>query len=277
MNEFNQFSIEPFFLSHNNGAIFCVYTAPANSRPHTSILYLHPFAEEMHKSRRMASLQARRFAEQGYAVLQIDLVGCGDSSGDFGDATFENWSACINMSYNWLINKTYTPIYLWGLRLGANLAVEIVSQLKIAGLILWQPITNGENYLNQFLRIRVASEMLASTQQKLGIKQLRSELGSGASVEVGGYTLSPRLASDIDKIALAEIKVNCNVCWLEITQNSNVAILPTSLKIIEIWTNRGINVIQTAVLGEPFWASQEIIENEYLLTKTIELTTQLLS
>ena len=277
MDEFSQFSIEPFFLSHDNGAMFCVYIAPVNSKPHTSILYLHPFAEEMHKSRRMASLQARRFAEAGYSVLQIDLVGCGDSSGDFGDATFENWEACIHAGYYWLINKLSTPIYLWGLRLGATLAVSIVSQLQIAGLILWQPITNGEIYLNQFLRIRVASEMLASTQQHLGIKQLRNQLVSGESVEVGGYTLSPRLAADIDKISLTEINVNCNVCWLEITQNPNDAILPISLKILEKWGSRGINVKKTAVSGEPFWASQEIKENKYLLTKTVELTTQLIS
>ena len=277
MNEFSQFSIEPFFLSNNAGAIFCVYTAPANSRPHTSIIYLHPFAEEMHKSRRMSSLQAKRFAEEGYAVLQLDLVGCGDSSGDFEDATFENWEACIHMGYNWLVNKTNTPVYLWGLRLGATLAAKIVSQLQIAGLILWQPIANGENYLNQFLRIRVASEMLASTQQYLGIKQLRNQLASGASVEVGGYTLSPRLASDIDNIALTEMYVNCNVCWVEIIQNSNEAILPTSLNIIETWSNRGVNVKKTVVFGEPFWASQEIKENKNLLTKTVELTTQLIS
>ena len=40
------------------------------------------WAEEMNKARRMAALQARLLAENGYAVLQIDLHGCGDSSGD---------------------------------------------------------------------------------------------------------------------------------------------------------------------------------------------------
>ena len=45
----------------------------------------------MNKSRRMAALQARAFAEMGFGVLQIDLFGCGDSSGDFSDARWDIW------------------------------------------------------------------------------------------------------------------------------------------------------------------------------------------
>ena len=39
----------------------------------------------------MASLQAKAMAGAGYFVLQIDLYGCGDSAGDFGDALWERW------------------------------------------------------------------------------------------------------------------------------------------------------------------------------------------
>ncbi len=45
----------------------------------------------MNKSRRMAALQARAFAAMGFGVLQIDLFGCGDSSGDFSDARWDIW------------------------------------------------------------------------------------------------------------------------------------------------------------------------------------------
>jgi alpha/beta superfamily hydrolase len=40
----------------------------------------------MNKARRMAALQARALAALGYGVLLLDLHGCGDSSGDFGDS-----------------------------------------------------------------------------------------------------------------------------------------------------------------------------------------------
>jgi len=78
---------EPFFLPASRGERFCIFH-PAAGALRGAVLYLHPFAEEMNKSRRMAALQSRMLAARGIAVLQIDLFGCGDSSGDFGDASW---------------------------------------------------------------------------------------------------------------------------------------------------------------------------------------------
>src|SRR5258705_9769402 len=77
-------SVETFFLPLDNAKRFCISTIPSNGvEPRGSVLYLPPFAEEMNKSRRMAALQARAFARIGWNVLQMDLFGCGDSSGEF--------------------------------------------------------------------------------------------------------------------------------------------------------------------------------------------------
>ena len=81
---------EPFFLPAAHGERFCIFHLPVGAA-RGGIVYLHPFAEEMNKSRRMAALQSRMLAARGFAVLQIDLFGCGDSSGDFGDARWEIW------------------------------------------------------------------------------------------------------------------------------------------------------------------------------------------
>ena len=75
-----------FFLPATPGHRFCIYHRPAEGGAGGGIVYAHPFGEEMNKARRMAALQSRRLAAAGYAVLQIDLFGCGDSSGDFADA-----------------------------------------------------------------------------------------------------------------------------------------------------------------------------------------------
>ena len=66
-------------------------------------MYAHPFCEEMNKARRMAALQSRRLAALGYSVLQIDLFGCGDSSGDFADAR-EIWKR-PQIALDWLRPK----------------------------------------------------------------------------------------------------------------------------------------------------------------------------
>ena len=133
-------SVRPFFLRSQPGDRFCLLHAPAQQQqPHKGgIVYVHPFAEEMNKSRRMAALQSRRLAALGYAVLQIDLFGCGDSSGDIADADLDVWLRDLDAAAEWLAGQGHRPLYLWGLRLGALLAAAWSSQNRagLAGLLL---------------------------------------------------------------------------------------------------------------------------------------------
>jgi len=274
MNDCNHYTIEPFFLPFGQESIFCVFLAPVTAKLRAAVLYMPPFAEEMHKSRRMAALQARQFAQAGYAVLQIDLLGCGDSTGDFEDAKWETWQACAQAAHNWLREKTQTPIVLWGLRLGATLAAELSTQLpRIAGLILWQPVANGENFLNQFLRIKIASEMFA--ERKIGVKDLRGKLLAGEAVEVGGYMLAPPLTAGVDKLRLAQLTIAVPVCWLDVSATPSTQPLPASLKVIDTWIESGTTVFTRTIEGDSFWATQEIIECPNLLVETNEALERL--
>jgi len=302
------FEIEPFFLNGDSGPLFCIHLYPASTAanghgdnatpdnetrharfPHPnpppegegtnvtlrefhvkgSILYLHPFAEEMHKSRRMAALQARRFAAEGYAVLQLDLTGCGDSAGDFGDATWEGWLADARRAHAWLSEKHPGPVMLWGLRSGASLAVELANTLSgIERLLLWQPVANGEQFLNQFLRIKLASEMLSGTQAQSGTKELRARLESGEAIEVGGYLLGSAMARSLANMKLADMPPPCPVEWLEIGAENSDSPTPASQRIVDAWRTAGVNVRTRTVSGEPFWVTQEITECAGLIEAT---------
>ncbi|MDO9450700.1 MAG: hypothetical protein Q7J21_09460, partial [Rugosibacter sp.] len=80
---------QPFFLSVSGRSRFCLYHSPVpGAALRGAVVYIHPFAEEMNFSRHMVALQSRALAAQGYAVLQIDLLGCGDSAGDFSEASW---------------------------------------------------------------------------------------------------------------------------------------------------------------------------------------------
>jgi len=265
------FEIEPFFLSGEQGALFCIHLYPTNTTPKGGILYLHPFAEEMHKSRRMAALQARHFAAEGYAVLQVDLTGCGDSACDFGDATWEIWLADARHAHAWLSANTAGPIILWGLRTGASLAVELSSALSgIQRLILWQPVVNGEQYLNQFLRIKLASEMLSGNQAQSGTKVLRAKLEAGESFEVGGYMLGAAMARDLACLKLADTPPPCPVVWLEVGAEDGDLPTPASQRIVDTWRDAGVSVHTRTLTGEPFWVTQEITECPGLIEATTE-------
>ena len=79
------------FLVHQDRKLFYVQAEPSHGDIRASILFLHPFAEEMHRSRHMVASQARALAGAGYRVMLLDLYGCGDAGGEFTDATWDIW------------------------------------------------------------------------------------------------------------------------------------------------------------------------------------------
>lgn len=267
--------IEPFFLDSPRRPLFCLHTSPAEQPVKGGVLYLHPFAEEMHKSRRMAALQARAMARRGYAVLQIDLTGCGDSAGDFGDASWSVWLHDARLGHDWLADKTAQPITLSGLRTGALLAANLAQQLPhIRHLILWQPVGDGSVFLNQFLRIKVASDMLSEGRSKSGTKALLAQLQAGQGVEVGGNMLSSAMARELGSLKLAGMTPACPASWLEVGAQPGEGVSPASQRIVDAWRQAGTKVHTRTVPGDPCWLTQEITECPTLLDATLECLPQ---
>ena len=261
---------EAFFLPAGGGERFCVFH-PASGAPLGSVLYLHPFAEEMHKSRRMAALQARAFAVRGYSVLQVDLFGCGDSSGDFGDARWDAWKDDAALAADWLARHAEGPMHLWGSRLGALLALDYSRQASrsFAGLLLWQPVANGAQFITQFLRLRLTREMLAGGAAGKGTGELRAQLAAGEALEIAGYELAPELAFAIERLDLAALSPrNLPARWFEI--NAEGKTTPVLRRAAQAWSAAGAEVELHAVRGEPFWSSLEISECPELIAATSE-------
>lgn len=267
---------EPFFLKAGSGQRFCLYHPPFPGKKHVgSFIYVHPFAEELNRSRRMAALQARAFAALGFGVLQIDLLGCGDSSGDFSDAQWSRWKDDLASAWNWLEKHAAVPIGLWGLRLGALLALDFSKESRNAvdKLVLWQPVVNGEVFLTQFLRMRMASEMLLGSNNKLvGTQEMRKMLAAGETIEVAGYELAPDLAASIDTLNLADLGLpNTPIHWFEMVPEPGHPLPGAAARVMEGWRQQGVNLQTHPVPGGPFWASQEITESPALLSATTEL------
>ena len=108
----SQATAEALFLPAEQGQRFCIFHRPGGAEARAALIFLHPFGEEMNKSRRMAALQARALAAAGYAVLQIDLHGCGDSSGDFSEASWDSWLADVSLAHAWLRTRSSAPLWL---------------------------------------------------------------------------------------------------------------------------------------------------------------------
>lgn len=258
---------EPLFLDTAAGPRFCLFHRPAGPCA-GALVYVHPFAEEMNKSRRMAALQARAFAAQGVAVLQIDLHGCGDSAGAFGEARWDGWKADLAAACAWLSARTGRPAGLWGLRLGALLALDYARTAShpVERLLLWQPVTNGAAFLTQFLRLRLAGELLHDQKDGGGTAALRAQLAAGSSLDVAGYELHPALAAAIDAASAATMPPHgCPVHWVELLAAPERPLPPAVARLAENWRRQGVDLQVDAVAGPAFWQTPEIAEAPALL------------
>ncbi|SDA25488.1 exosortase A system-associated hydrolase 2 [Nitrosospira sp. Nsp11] len=271
----------PFFLKAEPGERFCLYYPPPPGwECRGALIYVHPFGEEMNKSRRMAAMQARAFAAVGFGVLQIDLFGCGDSDGEFGDARWNIWKRDLVTAWSWLEDRVAAPISLWGLRLGALLALDFArsSENPIHKIILWQPVISGESFLTRFLRLRLANEILladAGVEKNTGTNAMRNSLRAGNSLEVAGYELSPEMAAAIDILRAAELFVTrCPVHWFEIVAEPGRSMAAAGAKAITAWKQNGVDLRLHLVPCLSFWATQEISECPELVLATADIFSE---
>lgn len=268
---------EPFFAPSDDGTPrFCIWHPPVGD-VRGGVLHLHPFAEEMNKSRRMAAQQARALAQAGFGVLQFDLLGCGDSAGDFGDATWQAWLSDVAWAVRQLRSRAAAPaapLWLWGHRMGALLAAEGARRMVQAGeappqLLLWQPSGNGKTVLQQFLRLKAAAEMLEGGAKGV-TESLRRELANGRTVEVAGYRLHPELAAGLEASTLTPPPGPARAVWLEVAGGDAPELLPASRAAIERWRAAAWQVDAAAVGGPAFWQTSEIEDAPALLARSTQ-------
>ncbi|MGJ7915208.1 hydrolase 2, exosortase A system-associated [Massilia sp. LXY-6] len=270
---------EPFFLKATHGDRFCLYHAPRGPC-RGALLYVHPFGDEMNRTRRLAAQQARALAERGIGVLLLDLHGCGDSSGDFAEARWATWKDDLALGHAWLHERLGVPTGLWGVRLGALLALDYAAGAATAParLLLWQPVSSGAAFLSQFLRLRVAGAMLANGAgdgpegSAGGTRELRARLAAGEALEVGGYEIAPALAAALEGCDTARLAApGCRIDWFEIRSAPGRPPGPATQRLAEMWRARGVQLHLEQVDAPPFWSTQEIASCPALLAATSAL------
>lgn len=235
------------------------------------MVYAHPLGEEMNKSRRMAALQARAFAAAGFDVLQIDLTGCGDSSGGFESATWDAWIDDLLAGCRWLRARCEAPLWLWGLRAGALLTSAVASRLdELPGQLWWQPPPQGKALVQQLLRLK-AAEGLGSGGAKGDVAQLRHRLELGERLVIAGYTIAPELLRGLETATLAPPRAGTRLCWLEVTPRAGATLLPASQTLVDRWNAEGAQIDCAVVEGPQFWQTIEIEQAPSLVEASVRL------
>ncbi|HSV51249.1 MAG TPA: hydrolase 2, exosortase A system-associated [Burkholderiaceae bacterium] len=263
---------QAFFLPVEGGQRFCIFYPAQGPKTRGRVLYAHPFAEEMNKSRRMVALQARHLSEAGFSVLQLDLQGCGDSSGDFGDATWQGWRDDLLHASDWLRAQAGdAALWLWGLRAGCLLAAQAAQQIaEPCQFLFWAPAVAGKPLLQQFLRLKAAGEMMGGNAKGV-MDGLRQQLAQGQPVEVAGYTLAPGLTDGLEKAVLAPPsapQAPGRVEWFELSTRADAAFSPAVTRAQEPWQQAGFALRSHLVEGPSFWQTTEIEDAPALVAAT---------
>ncbi|HWI13376.1 MAG TPA: hydrolase 2, exosortase A system-associated [Burkholderiales bacterium] len=268
------------FIEGTQGPLFVAVREPADDGAggvRGCVLVVPPFAEEMNKTRRMLAELSIRLADRGIVTVVPDLYGTGDSAGDFGVVDWQTWQRDIGSVAAWAAARGMPVDRLLAVRLGAALALDCIASGNLPDTyrhtVFWQPVFDGARFVTQFLRLRTAASLTAA--QKESVSDLRASLQAGQVVDVAGYALSPRLAASVNACAMPEVlpvefgRVTC----IEITRSADVGITAPLAQLCERSVASGGSASTHTVVGEPYWASTEIVSVKGVIDKTCECFT----
>lgn len=195
----------PFFFTGGDYELFGVLHRPPGEMKDEGFVFCHPILEEKLWAHRAYVSFARDLAARGYPVLRFDHRGQGDSDGNFSETSVDSHLSDIDAAVTRLRLDLpgLTKISLFGLRLGATFAaLAALRSNDIYRLLLWEPIVNGERYMQEVLRINLTAQMATNGRVIDDRKKLTEYLRNGLTVNIEGYELGQSLFTQVSAIDL---------------------------------------------------------------------------
>lgn len=195
----------PFFFPNGCSSLFGILHEPESAPPVSAYVFCHPFGEEKLWSHRVFVSFARWLAANGHAVLRFDYTGNGDSEGEFSRSSLATACSDVRAAIGEVRRRTGAArVNLLGLRLGATVA-SMVSEngADVDRLILWEPIVDGERYMQELLRINVTTQMATFKEVRQDRDSLVASMQQGNTVNVDGYELAHAFYSEVCAVKLA--------------------------------------------------------------------------
>ena len=263
-----------FLPSSQNSQIFLAYYSPADNRhiaaDRKAVIFVPPFAEEMNRSRRMYVLCARLLANIGFDAICFDYAGTGDSEGEWGTFSIADWQTNLCDVYQSVYQAGISDISLIGLRFGALLIAQtlIANDLSINKCVLWDPIENGETFMRQLIRIKIAAAM-AEESRKISTQDVLKELKQQGYIEIGGYHLTDSMIDLVNKLKLSEsinrLINSTELHWMTLSRlnKGNTSAAPACVP--EELTEK---VTLHSIKDTKFWMQQEVTISPLLLQAT---------
>ena len=248
------------FVDGPSGNMFVLVRRP-RAAVQRAVLFVPAFGEEMNKTRRTLTELAIGIAMNGLAAILPDFYGTGDSGGDFSDVDPAKWGRDLASVVNWTSTQGLMVSGYVGVRLGCAVLVNAVESGHLPAArrsVLIQPVLDGSRFLTQFLRLRVAAG-LGDADRRESLSGLRTRLADGETLEIAGYTLTPRVATALEVMKMPQVLPSGLGATLAIEVGpSDPPVLSASLDgLLSRSAAAGVDITARVFKGEPFWASTE--------------------
>ena len=268
-----------YIQTNHRSHLFLAHYSPVNpssgSNQAQAIILVPPFAEEMNRAKRMYVLCARMLANSGYHVFFFDHSGTGDSSGEWGDFTYQDWLSDLTTIWQFA-NNIASDVSFIALRFGALLLADALAnqQLVAEKCIFWDPIENGEILTRQLVRMKIAAAM-ADDAKKITSKEVMQAMQEKGFLESAGYHITHDMYEQINTKKLANDiaslieKVDLHWMMLGKFKPGENKWLPNSVKPADIESLATDNAITMHPVNDvKFWMQQEVTISPRLLQVT---------
>lgn len=243
----------PLFFPGSNYNLFGVLHLPAQQARNLAFLFCHPFGEEKLWAHLVYVNFARELANRGIPVLRFDYMGNGDSDGDFEDSSVKTNLADVQCALRVLRERVRpdTVIGLMGLRYGATLAALVAeSDTEIRRLVLWEPVINGAQYMQELLRINLTSQLAIYKEIRYKREALVRAMYEGETANVDGYEVTAEMFGQVSAIDLLGSQKPSRAQCLIVQITSQKTELSKDLSALEArYQYGGARIVNE----EPFW------------------------
>lgn len=187
-----------FFFGDRRSPLFGAYHPAVSGRTsEEAVLVCYPLGHEYMRVHRALHLLAEMLARAGFHVLRFDYTATGDSAGETGSGSLDQWTRDIRAAASELLDMSGAHrLSCVALRLGACVAWNAVAAgLACRDLVLWDPVLRGREHLAELRRIhRERAEAFAYAPTGKGTDD--------PDMELVGYPYPAALRREIEKIDL---------------------------------------------------------------------------
>jgi alpha/beta superfamily hydrolase len=184
----------PFFFGPDQ-ALFGLFHA-CSKPARKAVLLCPPLGQDQIRCHRLYRQLAQALAAAGVAALRFDYYGTGDSAGSSVEMDWQRCLADTAVAANELRARAGTDqVFAFGARLGGSVALMAAEQARLAGIVAWDPVLDGNTYV---ARLDAMQSALCADGKRFMVPRHPDE----AAAQWLGFAISERFRQQITALRI---------------------------------------------------------------------------